>query len=53
MVGVLAALGISAWIYPRINRSSGGNTQTALIVSGIGGFFVFLFVVTLLGILFD
>lgn len=36
-IGLLAGLGFAAWVYNKMRRSTGGNTQSALIVAGIAG----------------
>lgn len=44
-IAFLLALGSSAWIYSKLNRSTGGNTNSSLIASAIIG--VIIFVVSL------
>lgn len=48
LVGFLLAAGSSAWVYAKVSRSSGGNTQSALIVAGIVGVGVWIAVILLL-----
>lgn len=50
MIGFLAAVGASAWIYAKMQRKTGGNTSNSLIVAGGAGVVIFLLVVLLLGI---
>lgn len=42
VVALFFAAGAATWIYTKLNRSSGGNTQSSLIVSGILGVFAFV-----------
>jgi hypothetical protein len=51
-VGLLAGLGFGAWVYSKIMKQSGGNTQNSLIVAGAAALGAFLLVVTLLGLFF-
>lgn len=37
MVGFFAGMGVSAWVYSKIMRSSGGNTQSSIIVASCAG----------------
>ncbi len=34
--------GVAAWTYSKIMRSTGNNTQNALIVAGVAGVFAFV-----------
>lgn len=34
VIGLLAGLGFGAWVYAKVRRTSGGNTQSALVVAG-------------------
>lgn len=52
MIGLLTGLGLAAWVYSKMYRRTGGNTQNALVVAGLVGFLAFLFMLTILGILF-
>ena len=37
MVSIFAGLGVAAWVYSKVMRSTGGNTQNSLIVAGFAG----------------
>ena len=41
MVSFFAGAGVAAWVYTKIMRSSGGNTQSSLIVAGAAGVVAF------------
>ncbi len=45
MIALLLALGGGTWVYTKIQRSTGGNTQTSLLMGGIAGFILFLFTI--------
>lgn len=47
MIGLLAALSASVWVYSKIMRRTGGNTKNALVVAAIAGLFAFILVVTI------
>lgn len=49
LVAFLLGAGLSAWVYSKIIRSTGGNTQTALITAGAAGFLGFLLMWIILG----
>lgn len=51
-IGILFALGVAAWVYSKMQRRTGGNTQSSLIVSSLVGLLAFIFIVTVLGLLF-
>ncbi len=42
LAAFLFAVGLAAWIYSKVQRSTGGNIQTSIIVSGIAGAFAFV-----------
>ncbi len=44
VIALLIALGAAAWIYSKMMRSTGGNTQSVLVVAGISGALIFMFV---------
>jgi MFS superfamily sulfate permease-like transporter len=48
LIGFFAALGFGAWVYSKMQRQTGGNTQSALVVAGGAALLGFLFVITLL-----
>lgn len=47
-IGILLALGLGAWVYSKMMRSTGGNTQNAVIVASIAAGIAFLLAVSLL-----
>lgn len=51
-IGFLFGIGIAAWIYARMQRSTGGNTKSSLTVAGVTGLVGFIFVTLLLGMIF-
>ncbi len=51
LAALLFALGFAAWIYSKTYRSTGGNTQTTVIVSGISGIFAFVIFILILSAL--
>jgi hypothetical protein len=51
IVGLFAAAGISAWVFAKMQRQNGGNTQSSLIVAASAALLAFLFVVTLMSYL--
>lgn len=53
ILGILGALGVGAWVYSKIMKSTGGNTQNAVIVAAIAGGATFLLAITLLGFIPD
>ena len=52
MIGFIAGLGLAAWVYSKIYRSSGGNTKNALIVAAAAGFGAMVLLIIVLGIFF-
>lgn len=50
-VGIMLAAGVGAWVYAKINRSTGGNMTSSLIVATIAGIFAFVAIVMLLSFL--
>lgn len=52
LVGLFAGIGAAGWVYAKMSRRTGGNTQTALIVAGVAGIFAFGIVFLLLGAFF-
>lgn len=52
MIGFVAGIGLAGWVYSKIYRSSGGNTQNALIVAGCAGLGGMVLIITLLSIVF-
>lgn len=52
MIGFLFAVGFSAWLFARMQRSTGGNTKSSIIVAAGAGLVSFLFIVIVLGMIF-
>ena len=50
LIGFIFGIGFAGWVYSKIYRSTGGNTQNAIIVAGVAGAFAMGLVVILLGI---
>ena len=48
MVGFLMGVGAGAWVYNKMQRQTGGNTQNSLIVAGFAALGAFLVIVTIL-----
>lgn len=48
-IGFLFGAGFSAWVYSKIIRSTGGNTQNALIVAGSAGLGAMVLITIILG----
>lgn len=44
LIALFAAAGVGGWVYSKINRRSGGNTQTDIVVTGLVAAFAFLIV---------
>ena len=53
LIGFLAAAGIGTYVYNIMYKNTGGNTQTALIVAGIVGAFVWVGIAVGLGMIFN
>lgn len=49
-IGFYAGLGVAAWVYGKMKRRTGGNTQTSLIVAAISGIFAWLFLWSVLSL---
>lgn len=45
LIGLIFAVGVGGWAYSQIQRRTGGNTQTSLMMAGIAGVIAFLFIV--------
>lgn len=52
IVGLVAGLGVAAWVYNYFMKTTGGRTPDALIGAGIAGFFTILVITSLLSALF-
>jgi hypothetical protein len=53
LVGLMLAAGIAAWVYSKMMRQTGNNTQHALIVAGVAGGFAFLLMMVILSTIFN
>lgn len=51
-IGIYFGIGLSGWMYAKMQRQTGGNTTNSLVVAGGAGLLGFLLVFTLLGIVF-
>lgn len=51
VIAFLAALSAGAWVFSKVQRSTGGNTQNSIIVAAIAGGAAFLLSVTLLSLI--
>ncbi len=49
VVAFLFATGFMAWVYSKVQRSTGGNTQNSIIVSVIAWIFAFVAFLLVLG----
>lgn len=49
IISFLFATGFAGWVYAKVLRSTGNNTQTALIVAAVSGLLAFLLFNTILG----
>lgn len=45
LIGLFVAIGAGGWVYAQIQRRTGGNTQTSLLMAGVAGVIAFLFIV--------
>ncbi len=51
IIAFLVAVSAAAWVYAKTMRSSGNNTQNALILAGAAGAFIFIIVLILIGLI--
>ncbi len=51
MVAIFAGLGIGAWVYSKVMRSTGNNTQNALIVAGMTGGLAFIIMLMIMNMI--
>lgn len=47
-IGFLVAVSAGTWVYSKMQRQTGGNTQNSLIVAGFAALGAFLVIVTVL-----
>ncbi|MDB5163836.1 MAG: hypothetical protein JWS12_454 [Candidatus Saccharibacteria bacterium] len=52
LVSLLLAVGGATWIYTKVMRRSGNNTQQSLVVAGMVAAIIFVVVITLLDLVF-
>jgi hypothetical protein len=50
-IAILLGAGAAAWVYGKVMRSTGNNTQNALIVSGVAGVAGFILMLLLLNMI--
>ncbi len=50
LIAFLFAAGGGTWIYSKMYSRTGGNTQNALVVAGLSGGLLFLFMLVVLAI---
>lgn len=51
VIALLIAVSISAWIYSKLMKNTGGNTSSALTASAISGALIFVIVLIIANIL--
>lgn len=51
LVAFLLGVGVAAWVYNKLMRSTGGNTQNSLIASGVVGFIGFVIMLIFMNII--
>lgn len=51
VIALFVAVGGGAWAYAKIQRITGGNTQTSAIMAGIAAIILFLFTFIVFGFL--
>ncbi|MDB5183219.1 MAG: hypothetical protein JWO47_1003 [Candidatus Saccharibacteria bacterium] len=51
VIAFLVALGAGAWIFSKVQRTTGNNTKSSLIVAGISVAVIFGVVLLLLGLI--
>lgn len=49
LIGLIVAIGAGGWAYSQIQRRTGGNTQTSLMMAGVAAVIAFLFIVIVFG----
>jgi hypothetical protein len=48
LVAALFGVGFATWVYTKIMRTTGGNTQNSLVVAGIAAVFAFIMMLLIL-----
>lgn len=51
-IALLFGIGFGGWVFAKLQRSTGGNTQNSLIGAAVSGFIAILLVMTVLGLIF-
>jgi hypothetical protein len=51
MIAFFMAAGVSAWVYSKVSRTSGGNYTSSITVAAIAGIFAFIIVILVVGLL--
>jgi hypothetical protein len=51
-IGLILGIGFGGWVYAKMQRQTGGNTKSSLIVAGACGLMALLLAVIVLGMLF-
>ena len=53
LIAFIFSIGFSGWVYAKIQKTTGGNTQTAIIVAAGSALVAFLLVMIILGFVPD
>lgn len=53
VVALVMGIGCGGWVYSRVQRRTGGNTQTSLIAAGVCGLIAAIVMWSLLALLFS
>lgn len=48
-IALILAIGVAGWVYSKVNLSTGGNTQSTLIVTAVAAVFTFVLALILIG----
>jgi len=51
LIAFLMAIGASAWVFNKMQRSTGGNTQNSIIVAVAAAIFLFVITILVLGLI--
>lgn len=51
LIAFIFSVGFAGWVYAKTMRSTGNNTQSALIVSGAAALVAFLLLISLLNLI--
>lgn len=49
LIALLVALGGGTWAYTKIQRTTGGNTQTSLLMGAVAGVLLFILIFIIAG----